>query len=102
MGGQGGGKGPAASQPSGFSKNFENPRKWPVLIGKVINFQEKKFEVSDLEILKNDSKLLQNASKCFKILQNASKCFKNASKFVQNASKCCKTLEKSFKMLQNA
>ena len=47
MGGQGGGKGPAASQQSGFSKNFENPEKWPVLNRKMINLQEGKFEVSD-------------------------------------------------------
>ena len=98
VGGQGGGKGPAASMPLGFSKIFENPRKWPVLNGKMINLQEGKFEVSDPEILKNSPKLLQNVLKCFKILQNASKCFKNASKcfkMLQNASKC-------FKMLQNA
>ena len=61
MGGQGGGKVPAASEPLGFSKNFENPRKWPVLNRKMINLQEGKFEVSDPEILKNDPNLLQNA-----------------------------------------
>ena len=95
MGGQGGGKGPAASEQSGFSKNFENPGKWPVLNRKMINLQEGKFEVSDPEILKNSPKLLQNVLKCFKILQNASKCFKNASKcfkMLPDVSTCCKML----------
>jgi hypothetical protein len=53
---------------SRFSKNFENPGKWPVLNRKLINLQEGKFEVSDEEIFQNASKLLQNASKCFKLL----------------------------------
>ena len=57
--------GEAASQI--FKKN-QNPGKWRHLIGKVINSQEGKFEVSDQEISQNASKLLQNASKCFKML----------------------------------